>query len=248
MLAAYFCHEGPVRAQNQDAVLVGGAVLLRTETPEYAELGRCGVLAVADGVGGYKGGEIASSIVLECLSQLPSEGPVPSQETVRSRLRLASEMMRASARGSAELASMSSTLAGVIVGEREMAVFNCGDCRVYRLSRPYLSKLTHDHSVVQALFDSGVIGEEEMRFHPRRHVIMSGVGLDDGQTELFFKTFPKGSPLSLFLCSDGVWEAMPLESLEEILSRPALEAAALLAEVLFKMQAQDNVSFIILEI
>jgi protein phosphatase len=143
---------------------------------------------------------------------------------------------------------MSSTMAGVFFTKGELAVFNCGDCRVYRFSRPYLAKLSHDHSIVQSLFDSGAIGEEEMRSHPQKNVIISSVGIDNEQTEIFFKKIPIGHPLTLFLCSDGVWETLSLDRLEEILCQPAKEAATVLANELFEQKAKDNISFVILEI
>ncbi|MDR1658063.1 MAG: serine/threonine-protein phosphatase [Deltaproteobacteria bacterium] len=248
MLAAFFTHEGPTRTDNQDAVLLEGTVYIRTETPQIVEFEDGGVFAVADGVGGYYGGDIAAQAVLRAFSGYGIPGEEDPFERVKRLCREASEEMVILAGDDEELVNMSSTLAGVVIDAFNIGVFNCGDCRVYRFIEPYLTKLSHDHSAVQLMFDNGLIEESEMRTHPRKNVIMSGVGLDDGETDIFFRSIPFISPVKLFLCSDGVWEALPLEKIEEILCQPIQQAADMLVEAMFKEQAPDNISFIILDL
>jgi protein phosphatase len=207
-----------------------------------------GVFVVADGVGGYQGGEIASQTVLRSFASYDINDDEEPLLAVRRLCREASEEIAAMAEDDSDLVNMSSTIAGVVIGLNNIAVFNCGDCRVYRFIKPYLTKLTHDHSAVQLLFDNGLIEESEMRTHPRKNVIMSGVGRNDGETDIFYRRLPFITPLKLFLCSDGVWESLDLERLEEILCLPTIQAGEILAQELFDQGAQDNVSFIILDI
>ncbi|MDR2612524.1 MAG: serine/threonine-protein phosphatase [Deltaproteobacteria bacterium] len=249
MLASWFTNAGPAREGNQDAVLVGGCVYASLASPVSSEIREGGLIAVADGVGGYPGGDMAARILLTRLagySSPPGDGTAESE--VRRLLAEASADLAAAAARDSLLALMSSAVAGVCLVGDTLTAFNCGDCRVYLLRRPYLSRLTRDHSAVQPLLDAGLIDEDGMRLHPKRHVLTSSIGAGVNPPEVFFKTVPARAPARLFLCSDGVWEALPLETLEEIVCLPPGEAAAGLAGALFQVQASDNVSFIILDI
>jgi len=247
MLAVYYTNAGPSRKENQDAVLINDLVCACSETPQSLELKNGVVFAVADGIGSYKGGAEAASLLLNSLAGLKIDAPfdLPSLKVLCDQ---SSAKMRALIAKDFSLSNMSTTIAGIVLQERQMAVFNSGDCRVYRFSRPYLAKISHDHSVVQALFDSGVINEDHMRLHPQKNIVTAGVGPDADLTEIYFKTMPRAALNTFFLCSDGVWEAIPLERIEKILCDPPLTAAKNLVDELLEIPASDNISFIILNI
>jgi protein phosphatase len=248
VLAVYYTSRGPTREENEDAILIDKRVFIDTPKPQSFVFENRGVIMVADGVGGYRGGAMAASILAGSLSDLPlnlKEDEVRS--AVISACEEAAKKMRAKAEVDFGLCNMSSAAAGVYVGESYIVAFNCGDCRVYRLIKPYLNKVSHDHSAVQMLFDQGLIEEDEMRSHPRKNVITSSIGAGDNVNEIFFKRISLIPPLKLFLCSDGVWEALSKEKLEEILSEPTYLSAPNLTNELYKAQATDNISFVILE-
>ncbi|MDR1297008.1 MAG: serine/threonine-protein phosphatase [Deltaproteobacteria bacterium] len=272
MLTAYYTNAGPAREDNQDAVLVGSLISPDTENAVLLDPGQpLGVFAVADGVGGYRGGELAAKTLLDSLRELnrvpetrpgaedspesPSAGPAGSSPAeaasvelkITEACRRASDKMAELAAETPGYANMNTAVAGVFIGAGQITFFNSGDCRVYRLSAPHLTKMTRDHSLVQIMFDQGLIEEEEMRLHPRKNVLTSCIGRDREDFELYFKTMPQSSPQKYFICSDGVWEALPLEEIEQILCLPTPLAAATLARRLFEADASDNISFIILD-
>lgn len=249
MLAVYYTNRGPLREDNQDALLVDKQVLVKTPSPQSFTFENGGIFSIADGVGGYQGGEIAASILTKSLSDIPLG---LKEDEVRSSLisacEKAAQQMTAKAKSDSRLANMSSAAAGVYIGESYVEAFNCGDCRVYRSIKPYLNKLSHDHSAVQMLFDLGMIGEDDMRSHPRKNVITSSVGANEESIDIYFKRISLVSPLKLFICSDGVWETINLDRLGEIVSESANIAAVKLTAELYTAQASDNISFIILEL
>jgi protein phosphatase len=246
MLVVFYTNQGPTRSENQDGLLVGGQIYLRTLSPQSLNQEQSGLLVVADGVGGYQGGEIASSTLLAFFSALK---PV-FENAERAILDLCyevSDKLKDLSVNQENLTNMSTTMAGVLIEGSNGIVFNCGDCRVYRFSHPYLSKLTRDHSAVQLLFDENIINEDEMRKHPRKNVITSCIGIDKTEINIYFRRINLNSHFKLFLCSDGVWETLNLEKIEEIICYPIIEAANMLVNELFKEKAKDNISFILLE-
>jgi serine/threonine protein phosphatase PrpC len=247
MLAAWYTAPGSVRDSNQDAVLVGGSAYGTLGSPCVAEFRDSDMVAVADGVGGYLGGDEASRVLLRHLSRYRAQAdPDSAQREVRRLVRSASGEMGRIAALDPALGGMSAAVAGVFAWDGGLTAFNCGDCRVYRLERASLAKLTHDHSQVQMLADAGEIDEEEMRTHPRKHIITSSVGPDPADTYLFFRAIEDAPPARLLVCSDGVWEALPLDELEHLASLPLGEAAVYMAEALEQACASDNVSFVII--
>jgi len=246
MLAVFYTNRGPRRKANQDAVLINGAIYTAMDEPLSVRSENGGVFVVADGLGGYKGGEAAAALVLDALSRLVSPA-LPDAAVVRALCGEASAGMRALAARDSSLSEMSSTMAGLVIRAAKMALFNCGDCRVYRLSRPYPAKLSHDHSVVQELFDQGLIDEDEMRVHPRKNIVTAAIGTETTPAEIFFQAMEFHTTYKLFLCSDGVWEALPAAGIAEILREAADTAANTLVAELFRADAADNISFIILE-
>lgn len=150
--------------------------------------------------------------------------------------------------------TMGAVVAGVILNPEHgrAAVFNCGDSRVYRWHRghgdkePKLVKLSHEHSVVQKMVDHGWITEAQMRLHPRRNQLTAALGADQEITPVHLHTEPVWlCPDDAFLiCSDGLWEALTREQIEEVFRTEKPERRLL--ELLRGVTCDDNVSFIVL--
>jgi len=117
---------------------------------------------------------------------------------------------------------------------------------VYRLQGGAIEKLTHDHSYVQELFDNGEISEDKMRTHPRKNIVTSGVIANGPSKPEFFcgeYSFKDGD--KFFACSDGVWEALPIDEIQKTLSNGDVFAACSeLQKRLISAEYRDNVSFV----
>ena len=209
---------------------------------------------VVDGMGGYHGGEKAANIVASSFSSDAESWNIPlkaAQEKITHILENASQKISEAVNLNPQYSSMGAALAGIVFCSDGILAFNCGDCRAYVQRGEYLEKLTHDHSIVQELCDRGEITEEEMRTHPRKNVITACISSNIEDISVFFHTVSVTiKPQRFILCSDGVWEAMPLEELEKCSAiTSASEAAYSLTHCLLNLETEcrDNISFLFVE-
>ena len=248
MNAMFYTNKGCVRKANEDALFVGGVAVCGVDmsAPSQIELEtKKEIFCVIDGMGGYFGGAAAARITAQAFQSAKESD---DKIWLESALRTASEWMCEAARRAPELRDMGATLAGAVIDRDKNSIFafNLGDCRVYRFQGGFLDKLTHDHSHVQALFDCGEISEEEMRTHPNKNIVTSSINASDfSAPEFSCREFPLKDGDKFFACSDGVWEALPIEEIEKTLSGDdILAACSELQNKLFSAECGDNVSFV----
>ncbi|WP_328385864.1 protein phosphatase 2C domain-containing protein [Streptomyces sp. NBC_00400] len=141
-------HTGLIREHNEDSLVAGPWTLCGTvtENPQTLvfPLGSPLVVAVADGIGGQPGGEVASALVVR---QLAALGPsLEGEEAVREALDLCNRAVYAAAGRDPELTTMGTTVAGAVVGEKSVRVFNVGDSRVFEAAGDGLRQVSVDDS------------------------------------------------------------------------------------------------------
>jgi protein phosphatase len=102
---------------------------------------------------------------------------------------------------------------------------------------------------VQELFDCGEISEEEMRTHPCKNIITAGIIANDPSAlKIFYQELPLRNGDRFFMCSDGVWEALPLIEIEETLSDDDfITACSELQKKLLLTECRDNISFVFIQ-
>ncbi|MDI9776917.1 protein phosphatase 2C domain-containing protein [Pseudomonas putida] len=186
--AASYSHVGMVRKINEDACL---------------ELTWDGLWAVADGMGGHAAGDYVSSLAVDSLRQLPllhSLGDVA--QAVRDTLTRVNASVRSetSRRGVAMMGSTVVVLAAR--GARAVGLW-AGDSRLYRLRDGQLARLSHDHSYVQELQDSGLLSEAEARVHPRGNIVTRAIGVEE-HLDLQTVDLHVAPGDTYLLCSDGL--------------------------------------------
>ena len=262
MKVVAYTNMGPVRDHNEDALFAGGNVISGTSMPGPQEIDEGafpGCLVVIDGMGGYEGGELAARLVANSLLEEAQEAGVRMRDIAAeiAKERIAGALRRAVrhiTRAITETPGLSpmmgATLAGVALCSNGVLTFNCGDCRVYRQQSGYLERLTHDHSLVQELCDQGDIDEEGMRTHPRKNTVTACVSADLAYLNVYFRRVPYATGGRFFLCSDGVWETLPVEGLESCLrGQTLMEGATTLAGALLAPGSgcRDNISFFFID-
>ncbi|WP_052501596.1 PP2C family protein-serine/threonine phosphatase [Thiomicrospira microaerophila] len=164
------------------------------------------LLVVADGMGGHRGGQLASSIAVDVMvSQFIKENGVPQnpQDFLKQTIHLANAEINR--QGEQQNIKPRTTIVVAIIIENQAFWAHVGDSRLYLFKKGVFSERTRDHSVVQMLLDTDQITEEEMGTHPDQNRLLQSVGGENppkvtiGQSSL-------ESGDAIFLCSDGLWE------------------------------------------
>jgi serine/threonine protein phosphatase PrpC len=248
MSVIFFTRAGCGRDPNEDGILAGGVLWGRSmEAPMIA--GAPGqLLAVADGMGGGPGGARAAKGVLEALAGLAGEAEFDNgPDELAGRLAWASDRLAAEAAAEPGLAGMGATVAGLWRRGGEALVFNCGDCRVYRSRSGLVDLMSRDHSTVYSLYLEGLLGFEQMRAHPDRHLITRAVQEGNHESIRVFTRRVRLRPDDVWLvCSDGVWEGLEGAVIEDCLSEADLEVGAWrLAEAALESSRGDDLSFVL---
>ncbi len=229
----YYTHRG-YRPINEDALLIGGLVLQEQfmEEVECLSFEGGGLFAVADGLGGHVGGDIASRLLLEILAQLR---PKTEQELLQA-LRKARDRLEDFVREKPVYSGLGTAVAGLLLLEERRLVFNVGDCRVYGIKEGKALRLTQDHSEAEELVRAGLLDPERAKHDPRRNFLTSAIiGSSNLRNfEVFMREVEHYG--QYLICSDGVWE--PLEEQELTLTPRAM------AELLLEKGGDDNMSFV----
>ena len=193
-----------------------------SSTNGYVDLSAQGaMIIVADGMGGAAAGEVASGIALDTLTKRFSNVSSPlSVHTLRTAITEANDAIVRHVDSTPETAGMATTIVIAWVTGRQAVVAWCGDSRCY-LYRPGkgLERISHDHSYVQHLVDSGEITEEEVLTHPKSNIITSCLG-DTGVPPEPDITIADLQPDDLLLlCSDGLCGYCSDDDIERIVAR-----------------------------
>ncbi len=178
------------------------------EPEEDEEFGRKGRLAiVADGMGGYEGGQEASRLAVDTLVRVYGEfGGEDPQQALIEGLQAAHEKIQQYGATHPELRGMGTTCtAAAIVGEALYYV-HVGDTRLYLIRDGQITQVTRDHSYVGRLVEAGMISRQEAEIHPQRNILTAALGTNP---ELIMDAPGKPEALrkkdTLLICSDGLW-------------------------------------------
>ncbi|SMF29966.1 protein phosphatase [Alteromonadaceae bacterium Bs31] len=224
---------GTVREVNEDAVIL---------RPEI------GMWAVADGMGGHEVGDIASAKVVEALAGVENHELLSDiVDAIDDALISANEGILEYSREQLDNASMGSTLVSLIVRGRVGICIWVGDSRLYRLRGGVLTQLSRDHSQVEEMLQMGLLTPEQAENHPDSHVITRAIG---GEDELFIdiNIFSLQIGDSFLLCSDGLYNAVNIEDMEQnLLLRNPQQVCDQLLTLALENSARDNVSLIVIK-
>lgn len=209
------------------------------------------IVAVADGMGGYTAGEVASAAVTSRLQELATAGDdAVSEASIEDALRRAVSDLAESVEDVSPGTGTTVTglVFGVSDGRPEWTVFNIGDSRVYRLDGDVLSQVTTDHSVVQELIAIGAITPDEADTHPHGNVITRAVGFSEDPVPDYLRA-PIESDARWVVCSDGLTKELTDYGIRHylLLGSSPEEAARLLVDAAVENGGRDNISVIVLD-
>jgi PPM family protein phosphatase len=240
---------GLVRTSNEDALVIAdltGGKLIQGQIARF-EVGPRGVLlAVSDGMGGERAGEVASALVVESLVRSMANQPIQHpQALVEAAVERANrEVWQAAHEPGRE--KMGATVTALFVEGASMHIAEVGDSRAYLLRGGTLVQLTHDQSYVQALVDSGVMTCEEAEQNPRKNIILQAMGSKPAVTVALGKLSLRRRDCFL-ICSDGLSNMVSAEEMKRVIltsSRMDVACSALI-ELAKKHGGEDNITVII---
>lgn len=228
---AYATDKGRKRSHNEDSYLADA------ET---------GLFVIADGMGGYEAGATASAIVVQSVLKDVSNGMALEKALNTAHHRVLQSVEKGIGRP-----GMGATVVALKIEGSDYRIAWVGDSRAYlwdpRLGKSGLKRLTHDHSFVQKMMDSGVISENEARLHPQRNILTQALGaveLTDVAAETVLGAICHGQ--KILLCSDGLTTELADVDIEAIMARNLTDQAC--AEALLNaanaQEGKDNITVI----
>lgn len=229
ILSAFRTDVGKVRANNQDAPIVSEKLRL---------------YGVADGMGGHKGGEVASTSARDNLLR-ELEGKTPSVAALSGAIEEVNRQIYHQQEHDDALTGMGTTLSVLWMSDNFVYIGHVGDSRVYLLRDGEFKQMTLDHSLVEQLVREGVLTEEEAQNHPMRYIITRAIGTDESvEVDVVVEERRKGD---LWLaCSDGLHGLVDDRQMRDALRQYAPEKAAdVLLKAALDAGGRDNVTLVI---
>lgn len=229
-----FSHCGGVREYNEDAFL---------------ELAASGIWLVADGMGGYQAGDVASQLICDTVTgEQQRQGGILDKPALERALLLANRRIRQYGEESLAGQTLGSTVVALMVEPFRYHLFWAGDSRCYRIRDGEVTQLSVDHSQVAEMVAQGLIAAEDAESHPLAHVITRALGVDDGLV-LDYQTGQIEPGDRFMLCSDGVSKELNLEELQGFLTRePIEEVSQAMMHSLLINKCNDNITCIIVKV
>lgn len=209
MQTFYYTDTGKVRTHNEDSITI-----LNKENKEF-------ILAIADGMGGHKAGEVASNIAINTIEEnfdrLESLGTKDEAiEWLRKIVKEINKKIFDHAKKNPESKGLGTTLVIAIKTENYILYGNIGDSSGYVIKNEKLYKVTKDHTYVGMLLGTGKLTEEAAKNHPGKNLLTRALGANDPiEIDIFdIDTSVKG----LFLCSDGLTNMLSEDQIEKVLN------------------------------
>jgi protein phosphatase len=247
---AQLSHPGMVRAHNEDAIFVDGVA---------------GLAVLADGMGGYSAGEVASGIAVSVISGglLPelksgrelskvdvASGLTHAAQLLQQQIAAANKGIYEAAQLRPECAGMGTTLVAAVFCGSRVSIGHIGDSRCYRLRGDKFEQLTHDHSLLQEQIDSGVLTPEQAKYSLNKNLVTRALGIEAIVPADIVEYRVEANDIYL-LCSDGLTDMVEPEAVQGIVDEKRLDlalAAAELIDVANQNGGRDNISVVLVRV
>ena len=242
MIIAYAKSDiGKAREMNQDAYYIS-----EPSSPIKLYL-------LADGMGGYKGGEIASNLAIKCAkSYIENNFKDVAKDRdsliqlVASSMEYANMVVYEKSKEDKELEGMGTTLEVCLIYNNKAYIGHVGDSRIYRIRKDFIRKLTQDHSYVQKLVKDGTITKEEAENHPKKNMLMKALGCNAFvEPDVSVKGFLRDD--ILLISSDGLTNMVKQEDIFEIAKGNIEKAPIKLVDLANENGVLDNITVVVIK-
>ena len=242
MIKAYAKSDvGKVREMNQDYYYISNSL---DEVQLYI---------LADGMGGYKGGEIASNLAIKCTKNYIEnnfkETPKDRESLIQliaSSMEYANMVVYEKSRENKEYEGMGTTLEVCLIYNNKAYIGHIGDSRIYRIRKDFIRKLTQDHSYVQKLVKDGTITKEEAEKHPKKNMLMKALGCNAFvEPDVSVKGFLRDD--ILLISSDGLTNMVKQEDIFKIAKGNIEKAPIRLVDLANENGGLDNITVVVIK-
>jgi PPM family protein phosphatase len=243
--AASLTDVGRQRANNEDSYLYWEP----DSDVDFHLKGRLAI--VADGMGGYEGGQEASRLAVETIRSIYDNafGGNP-QDTLIQAMDAAHQNIQRFAEEHPQFYGMGTTCTALAIVDRQLSFAHVGDSRLYLIRTASITRLTRDHSYVGRLVETGLVRSEDAESHPQRHILTAALGSGRDVTP----HIPE-HPVSLeegdllLLCTDGLWGVVGDPDLARIArSNPPADACRQLVTTALERGGPDNITVLMLRV
>lgn len=231
--SAFMTHAGR-RGPNEDAIM---------PTVIYGE--ECWS-AIADGMGGTPGGDVAAQQVIEALRNLTKQSPQMSMDLLFEQAR---EQLKEAAIGKPSLTNMGTTLSALLLKDGQGLVGHVGDSRIYQLRKDKLVLRTKDQTEVQHLIDQGILSEARAKRYPRRNILLSSLS-PTRIYDLYTNYFDVKARDRIILMTDGVYNVLSHTEIRDfsMISPSSNDLCSLIERKISERGPEDDYSAIVISI
>ena len=242
MIKAYAKSDiGKVREKNQDSYYISDS------------LSQVQLYMLADGMGGYKGGEIASSLAIQSAKNYIENNFKEIEkdrdsiiQLVGSSIEYANMVVYEKSKENPELQGMGTTIEICLIYNNKVYIGHVGDSRIYRIRKNFIRKLTQDHSYVQKLVKDGTITKEEAEKHPKKNMLMKALGCNAFvEPDVSVKGFLRDD--ILLISSDGLTNMVKQEDIFEIAKGNIEKAPIKLVDLANENGGLDNITVVVIK-
>ena len=232
---------GKARDMNEDFYFITG----QNDFPK--------LYILADGMGGYNGGEIASRLATDSVRRYISSNFEQIEHDKESILKLigdaieyANMVVYEKAKQVVELENMGTTLEVCLIYNNKAFIGHIGDSRIYRIRKQIIRKITHDHSYVEKLVKDGTITKEEAQNHPKKNMLMKALGCTAYvEPDLTIKGFLKED--ILVICSDGLTNMVSEEEIYDFVTQDFDNSCEKLVQRANQLGGYDNITVLVIK-
>ena len=209
------------------------------------------VAVIADGMGGYEGGQEASRLAVETVIEVYDRGVLNDpQAALAEAFAEAHKRIQEYAEGHAELQGMGTTCTALALVARRLYFAHVGDSRLYLVRAGEISRLTRDHTYVGRLVETGLVRAQDAETHPQRHILTAAMGTGREVAADFPQRALSVEPDDTFiLCTDGLWGLVTdPEILQAVQGQPAAESCRSLVAMALQRGGPDNITVQLLRV
>ncbi len=205
---------------------------------------------LADGMGGYNGGEVASKLATESLKKYIQnnfenieKGKEKILELIGNAMEYANMVVYEKSKEEKELEGMGTTLEVCLIYNNKVYLGHVGDSRIYRIRKEVIRKLTKDHSYVQQLVEDGKITREEATNHPKKNMLTKALGCTPYvEPDIRARNVEKGD--IIIMCSDGLTNMVTEQEIFEAVKENAEKAPEVLVQKANNAGGYDNITVV----